>query len=156
MNNPETPTGANGKRENYKEVKVSYVKEDFNEEWDFEVCGFGFDMEVDIVKYFHDQKSDEYFGLNTPEKQAEIRREALRLGKPELVPADKEKVVKDIDKEEVEEGKEIRTGDKTEKNARAYDRERQNAKEQSQNRTKVANANIEREKNSTDRGNEER
>ena len=166
MNNPETPTGVNGKTENYK---VSYIDIDFDEEWDFEVCGFGFDMEMDgikqinenrdvsVVEFFHDQKSDEHFGLHTPEKQKEIMREAIRLGKVklELVSADKEKVVKSIDKEEIKEGKEIKTGNKTAKNARAYDRERQNAKQQSENRTRVANAKIEKEK-SADRGNEER
>ncbi len=152
MNNSETPTGVNGKTENYK---VSYIDIDFDEEWDFEVCGFGFDMEVDVVKYLHEQKGAQQDEFNTPEQQAEIRREALRLGKLDLVQADREKVLKDVSKDEIEEGKEIKTGDKTAKNARAYDRERQNAKQQSENRTRMANAKIEKEK-SADRGNEGR
>lgn len=150
MNNSETPTGANGKKEN-KEIKVSYVNEDFDEKWDVEICGFGFDMEADTVRYFHDQKSDEYFGLDSPEKQEEIRREALRLGKLKLVQADREKVQKGIDKEEMEEGKSIKTGNKNEKNAKAYDRERQKASQQSQNRTQIANAKVERERNSANK-----
>lgn len=150
MNNSETPTGVNGKTENYK---VSYIDLDFDEEWDFEICGFGFDMEANVVKTPHDQKGDEYLE-DTPEKQEEIEK-ALREGKLELVQADREKVLKEMSKEEIEEGKEIRTGDKTAKNARAYDRERQNAKQQSENRTRMANAKVEKEK-SAGRGNEGR
>ena len=51
----------------------------------------------------------------------------------------------------MEEGKSIKTGNKNEKNAKAYDRERQKASQQSQNRTQIANAKVERERNSANK-----
>ena len=117
MNNSGTPNGENGKNKDVKELKITYIDDSFDEKFDCEICCFGFDYESDIeikksgdstVAYFHDQKSDEYFGLDTPEKQAEIREEAIKLGKVKMVVDKSEKGVKQLDKEEMENAKEIK------------------------------------------------
>lgn len=140
MNNSETPTGANGK----KELKVTKSA----------------DVENLLDQFFEDLDKEGYGKIHINCLTFDVPPERVQGALKEAGVRNFEEVIHDpegkstpIDPLQINAGRSIKTGDKTKKNEKAYDKARANAKKQSEYRRDKAN---EKEKNSVSKEKEER
>lgn len=143
MNNSETPTGANGKKELKvtKSEEVENLLDQFFEDLDKE--GYG-KMHIDCLTF------------DVPPERIQGALKKVGVRSFEEVINNPEAGRKTYDPLQINSGKAVKTGDKTKKNAKAYDKERAKAKDQSEDRRDEANKKVEQEKNSANKDKEER
>lgn len=138
MNNSETPTGANGK----KELKVTKSAE----------------VENLLDEFFEDLREEGYgkihincltFDVPPERTQGALKEEGVKNF--EEVINNPEGKSTPIDPLQINAGRAIKAGKETTKNAKAYKKARDDAKAQSEGRRDEANKKIEKEKNSVSR-----